>query len=275
MLRSLAYSPILSALGATLLLTAFGGCGAGDVSPPPPLADAGTDSPTTTDAPPGATTQTGKIIDLSTKSAIADAKITTGTFTATTDAKGNYSVQVDPTQPFNMHVEKTGYYTLIEQSTLVKTSFNLGNTSFLSENTANLLTQTLPGFDPTLAAVSTDIEIRGGCTDETGATFDFTVDGQPPPANAHLVYFSSDFPAPSNTAAESNTFPHGIIYNLPGGKPVTVTVKHPKCTMLPFPVDKDVSQDPRASGVGTVTYVSATLTPVAGKATGFLRLFLQ
>ena len=177
MLRSLAYSPILSALGATLLLTAFGGCGAGDVSPPPPLADAGTDSPTTTDAPPGATTQTGKIIDLSTKSAIADAKITTGTFTATTDAKGNYSVQVDPTQPFNMHVEKTGYYTLIEQSTLVKTSFNLGNTSFLSENTANLLTQTLPGFDPTLAAVSTDIEIRGGCTDETGATFDFTVDG--------------------------------------------------------------------------------------------------
>jgi hypothetical protein len=273
----------VSALAPVLALAGFAGCGAGDVNPPPLLTggDAGgTDAPTTVDAPPGAIVQTGTIIDLSTKQPVAGAKVTSGAQSATTDSKGTYSMTLDPGVTFSMKVEKTAYYTLQEQEMLPSSSFNLGKTKLPSEQTVSLLVSTFKGYDGVGGIVSIAIEnAPGQCPDEGGATFDFTVDGQPglnadggAATTAQIVYFSDGFPDGARTSAQSGSFPHAAIYNLPAGKPVVVTAKHPTCKMLPFPVDKDLAIE---SGSGTAHYVSATLSPFGGKSTGFVRIFLS
>ena len=166
-----------------------------------------------------------------------------------------------------MKVEKTGYYTLLEQATLVKASIDLGKTSFLSDNTANLLLTTLTGYVAGSGVVSVAIENQG-CADEAGATFEYTVDGQPAPASVKLIYASDGFPDSGRTSAQTGSFPHGIVYNVTPGQTVAITVKHPTCTMKAFPVDKPLD-------VGTITYVNASLAPLAGKSTGFVRVFLK
>jgi hypothetical protein len=214
----------------------------------------------------GGPTQKGQIIDLTTKAAVAGANITLGAAKVTTDATGKYQVAVDPTKSFNMKVEKTGYYTLTEQESQVKVDIDLGKTSFLPETTATLLTATLTGYDPKLGILSVAIE-KQGCADEGGATFDLTADGKPIQGSS-LFYFQDNLPSASATAVQTDQFPHAVAFNLPVDKPITVTVKHPKCTMVPFPVDKQLD-------TGTITYVSATIATSAGKATSFTRVFLK
>ncbi len=263
----------VSSLVPLLAFATFAGCSAGDVNPPPLLvADGGgtTDGPVQVDAPPGAVIQSGKIIDFSSLKPVAGATITVGTKSATTDASGNYQLEIDPTKITNMNVVNAGYYSLLEQSSKGTTSYSLGKTKFLSENTAGLLTQTLPGYDVSGGVVSVAFENQG-CLDEGGATIEFTVDGAPPPAAVKLIYARSGFPAPDQMSAESGSFPHAVIYNVPAGKAVAVTGKHPTCKMKPFPVDKDLTIE---SGSGTITYTDATLKPNGGKATGFVRIFL-
>ena len=263
---------LLSAVLAPAVL--FAGCnisfgGAGDVSPPPPLADAaveaGTDAPSSVQV-----TQKGKLVDLSTNVPIVGAKITAGVGTATTDAQGKYEVAVNPTTAFNMRAEKAGYFSLTEQETLVKASIDLGKTRYLSEDTAILLTATLNGYIEGLGVLSVAIE-KQGCPDEGGATLEFTVNGAAPPSSAKMVYVSGNAPDSLKTNAQSGSFPHAVFYNLPTGVPVAVTVKHPTCTMVPFPIDKALAPD----GTGTVTYTSATLQTAPGKALSFLRVFLK
>ncbi len=273
-----------SAFVPVLAMASVAACGAGDVNPPPLLTGGdggGTDAPAV-DAPPGAITQSGIIIDLSTKTPVSGATVTSGAHSATTDAKGAYSIPLEPGVPFTMKVEKTGYYTLQEQELKPSASFNLGKTQFPSENTVNLLVGTFKGYDGVGGIVSIAIELMTAaddCPDEGGATFDFTVDGKPAfdadggaLGTARIVYFSEGFPAADKTNVQSGSFPHAAIYNLPVGKPVVVTAKHPTCKVRPFPVDKDLD---RESGSGKATYVSATLSPFGGKSTGFVRIFLS
>jgi hypothetical protein len=275
---------MLRLLAATAVLApvlAFAACGAGDVNPPPLLAadgGGGEDGGGTVDAPPGAVVQSGTIIDLSTQKPVSGATVTSGSHTATTDAKGTYTMQVDPGVVFSMKVEAPSYYTLQEQELKPTATFNLGKTKLPSQNTVDLLTTTFAGYDHVGGIVSIAIENQG-CPDEGGATFDFTVDGQPgygadggAQGTARLVYFADGFPSADKVNVQSGSFPHAAIYNLPVGKPVVVTAKHPTCKMKAFPVDKDLTIE---SGSGTVTYVSATLSPFGGKSTGFVRIFLS
>jgi hypothetical protein len=251
----------------------FAACSAGDVSPPPPLSDGGAtvegggaESSSGGSGP----VQQGSIRDLTTSLPVASAKLTLGAATATTDANGKYQVTVDGTKSFNMKVEKDGYYTLTEQETLVKQDIDLGVTSFLPESTAALLTASLAGYDPGKGVLSLAIE-NHGCTDEGGATFTVTGPDGKPPAGSTLVYAvgsKPSLPSASATSAQKDAFPHAVAFNLPPNVPISVTVQHPTCTMVQFPVDKQVD-------TGTVTYVSATVATLPGKATSFLRLFLK
>jgi hypothetical protein len=278
MLRLLAASALVPVL-ALAGLAASSGCGAGDVNPPPLLtaSDGGGDDAPTIDAPAGAITQGGKIIDFSTFSAIVGAKVTSGASSATTDTTGAYSFSIPPNTIFNMTVENTGFYTLQEQEAKAAASFNLGKTKFLSENTAKLLLTTLTGYDGKGGIVSVALE-NHGCPDEGGATFEWAVDGQPGgaadagPGTGRLIYASDGFPDGARTSAQSGSFPHAIVYNVTPGKAVSITAKHPSCKMIAFPVDKDLTVE---SGSGTITYTSATLTPLGGKVTGFVRIFLS
>jgi hypothetical protein len=255
------------------------------VSPPPPLPDAGVDSSSSggVDAggEAGGPVQNGEIVSLQLNGPVAGAAITAGAATTTTDAKGKYQVAIDPTTQFSMKVQKDGYYTLTEQLTQVKGALDLGKTSLLSEAVASTLIATLqvPAYDPTLGVLSASVE-KKGCADEGGATLSFTVDGNAPAPPAALYYVGPDgAPSPIYKSVQSGAFPSAVFYNMPPGKTIEVTVKHPTCTMVPFPVDKNLGTDPSppfgVQGSGTVTYVNSKLTTVGGKATSFLRVFLK
>jgi hypothetical protein len=262
---------LLAASIAFPVLCLFAACGAGDVSPPPPLTDAGVDGSNVTESggesSSGGTTQQGQIVDLTTKLPVAGAQLTLGTGSATTDAQGKYTASVDPSKSFNMKVEKGGYYTLTEQETLVKEPIDLGKTSFLPEGTATLLLGTLTGYDSTKGVLSVAIENQG-CADEAGAQFTMTGPDGKPIAGSSLYYFDSGFPSATATAAKGGEFPHAVAFNIPVGTAVTVSVTHPTCKMIPFPVDKPLD-------TGKVTYVSATISTSPGKATSFTRVFLK
>jgi Carboxypeptidase regulatory-like domain len=250
-------------------------CSAGDVSPPPAIdGGGGADGQVTTDgggggeSSSGGTTQKGKIVDLAAGNGIAGATVTLGATTVQTDSSGKYEGAVDPTKPFNMKVEKTGYYTLTEQETQVKASIDLGKTSFLSEQTASVLLGTLQNYDSTLGVLTIGI-INQTCADEAGATFELTMDGAPL-TSASLYYFDdSGAPTPAQKSAVKGQYPHhAVAFNVPVNKPVTVTGKHPTCATAPFPVDQAVD-------TGTITYVSAAIATLPGKATSFARIFLK
>jgi hypothetical protein len=275
---------LLSFLAPVALLDA---CGAGDVSPPPLLApeggtsEGGVDSGGT-DAPATFVNQKGVVKTLNLNTPVANAKVTCGTQSTTTDATGKYAIKVDPSTPFNMRIELTGttpatnFYTLTEQLTQVKADIDLAKTSFLREDTANILLATLDGYDPSGGVVSVSVQNKG-CASEQGATLDFTVGGQPVPG-ASLFYVSGTAPDKSLTSVQADAFPSAVIFNLPANKDVTVTVKHPTCKMVPFPVDVDLTLPQPGGGgqgSGTLTYISSTITSLPGKATSFLRVYLQ
>ena len=218
------------------------------------------------DAGPTTVTQTGQILALQSDKPVAGAKVTAGNATATTDANGGYMVVLDPKVPFNLKVASDGYYSLLEQEALVGGNIDLGTTKLLPESTATLLISTLNGYDATLGILSVGIE-KQGCADEGGALISYTVDGQAP-TSSKLTYTASGVPSGTQTSAAKDSFPHAIVYNLPPGKPVSVTVTHPACKMIAFPVDKPLA-------TGSIRYTSATLTTTAGKSTSFLRVFLK
>jgi hypothetical protein len=269
------------AIVALLPLASLAGCGAGDVNPPPLLApdggvaEGGGDSGGQ-DAPASFVNQKGVIKALSLNTPVANAKVTCGTSTTTTDAKGNYAIKVDPTTPFNMRLEASGYYTLTEQLSQVKADIDLARTSFLADSTAFILLQTLDGYDDTRGVVSVSVQLQG-CPSEAGATLDYTIGGQPV-AGASLYYTTGGTPSKTATGVEKDSFPSAVIFNLPPNQDVTVTVKHPTCTMAPFPVNVDLTLPQPGGGgggSGTLTYVSSTITSLPGKATSFVRLFLK
>jgi hypothetical protein len=254
--------------------------GAGDVNPPPPLQDAAADTKldldASTDSPAGSVTQKGVIKTLSLNTPVDGAKITCGASTTTTDASGKYQISVDPTKPFNMRVEKAGYYTLTEQASLVKSNIDLARTSFLSEGTANILIATLDGYDPAFGVISISVE-NNGCASEAGATLEYTIGGQPV-AGATLYYTTGNTPSRDQKAVEKDSFPSAVLFNVPPNQDVTITVKHPTCTMIPFPYDQDCAAarpGGGGGGSGTITYVSSAISALPGKATSFVRVYLK
>jgi hypothetical protein len=273
----LRFVPASAVLSLSALLGTFAACGAGDVNPPPHIdeadgavqADSGAQ-----EASAGTVTQSGKVVVLSANDPVVGATVKTsaGGGPVTTDAKGMYSLEVEANKPFSMQIEAPNFYSLLEQQTQASAPFNLGKTSLLSEATASFLLLTLRGYDSSMGVLSVAVERKATCADEAGATLAYTVDGNPP-SGSSLYYFMGGAPNVSARAAESGAFPHAVLFNLPPGKPITVTVSHPTCKPSAFPVTKDLSAD--GLGSGNVTYVSPTLTTSAGKNTSFLRVFLE
>jgi hypothetical protein len=207
---------------------------------------------------------TGKIVDLTTKGAVAGATVQAGTSgpSATTDAKGGYSLTIDA-KPFNMIVSKTGYYRLIEQETLITASVDRGSTSFVSEGTVSQLQLLLEGFDYTKGIVTIGI-VPLTCPSEAGATVDWTphVDG----GAAVVRYFQGGLPNRFATSVEKGSYPSSaVVYNLEPNTAFTFTVTPPSgCTVSPFP-----------NTYQGIQYTSASITPPGGKSFGFIRLFLN
>ena len=206
---------------------------------------------------PQLVTQHGMIVDFDSNQPIAGATVTANDATAVTDAKGVYDLKVHKDEAFEMNVTSDGYVKLVEQETTLSVDYDRGKTTIVPMGLANLLHNTLQGYDATLGVLSVAVLPTGGCKSEGGAKIDVT-----PKGVAKIRYFASKLPSNSETVV-AGEFPSAVIYNLQPGVAITVTVESPSCTQAAFPI---VSNG--------ITYL-ATVSTEAGDVTSFQRLFLQ
>lgn len=268
---------------ALLPLLVFAACSGDNTSG----TDAGKDS-STTDAPANGVNQTGQIVDFSSKTGLPDVTISNGSASATTDAKGNYTLAVAKDTPYTMTVSADGYLTLHEQEWKVSGDVDRGQTLAVSNGIEAILKNALsPIPDPTLAVLSVNVVPTGSCTSAIGATI--SVPGLPQPSDAgadagttdagsggpHLVYFAGGFPTANTSVTDTGT-PSAVIYDLPAGMFSQITVSHPTCTMVAFPV-----ADPTITTLtytGNVTLAASGPVDDAGvtqNVASFMRVFLK
>jgi len=210
-----------------------------------------------TDASATLVVQRGRIVDFGKNSAVAGATVTAGMRTAQTGADGRYSISVEKDAPFAMSVTATGYLKLIEETTSLVADTDRGDTLLPSMNDANLLKLALDQYDPGRGVLSVQLLPIGTCAHVAGAKVSVAMEG------ARVAYFSNRLPLPQNTEALDAQLPTAVIYNLPPGQKVTVTVTHPTCKLAAFPVEYQ-----------GITY-RGDVTTEAGDVTSFARLFLE
>lgn len=256
-------------LGTLALLLVAAACSSGGST-----TDGGTDTGGGNTA-----TQTGQIIDYTTKTGVADITVSSGATQATSDSKGNYSLTVTKGQAYTMHVSGTGYLTLDEQEWMLTGDANRGQTSAVSNTTESLLKSILqPQPQTTLAVLSILVESvspdAGACTSATGATISvpgLSTDGG---TGAHLVYMKGGFPSASATSVTDGELPSAIIYDLPVMDSFSqVTVTPPAgCTVKAFPTTDPT--EPNINYTGNVKLEASQ--PAAGEnVASFMRVFLQ
>jgi hypothetical protein len=213
---------------------------------------------------PGKAQQTGRIVDLGSQgTGVGGATITIGGQTITADAKGNYSVLYDLNTPVSMVVTAPSYFKLLEAEWLLKADASRGPTRLPSVDSATSLLAALSlagPVDKALGVISVWAIPMKGCASEEGATFDISPKG----ANTIAVFLKGTLPNTALQGAVAGENPHVVIYNVPIG-PVTVTVKHPTCSQLPYPqTDTD----------GFTYTGKATVEPEMNNTLSFLRVFL-
>lgn len=218
--------------------------------------------------------QTGRIVDLlNSTSGIPGATIDFGDgVSTTTDATGNYSLQIVQNKPFFMTVSAPSYTTLLDQEWFLTGDADNGTTSLVSAAINAALSSGFPGYDATKVNLGIgvyfndgDIYKQGNCKDNAGAV----VNVDPPTAGV-LVYFGAQHtPAPAGTTSVQSgaTNPSALLYNIdPNAPPPKITVTPPAgCTVSAYP-----------HTVGNITYTgNYKLLPsgVAGQA--FFRDFLE
>lgn len=240
--------------------------------------DAGTDTQQQNDAPASGYKQTGRIVDFTSKNPIAGATVSSGSASATTGTDGKYSLDVPQDTAYTMTISNDGYLTLHEQEWKLSGDANRGDTSAVANGIENLLKNALsPLPDGQLGVLSINVYATGSCASPIGAVLDApgaaTADGGG--GNVHIVYFANGFPS-SGTSVQDTGTPSAIIYNLPVGTFSQVTVTHPTCTPVAFPV-----ADP---SIPTMTYTgNVKLDPsgpmddagVVQNVASFMRVYLK
>jgi hypothetical protein len=231
-----------------LSASTLAGCGSEAGAPAPPVV-----------APPAVdVTQTGRVLDFATKQPVAGATISAGGQTAITDATGAYSFKVRSGLPFTMSVTGSNRASMFFQERSLDADVDDGSVLSVDEPTANLLRGALDGYDRSLGSISTKVIVTGACASNEGATVSVS-----PAGAAKIVYFRNGLPSASQTSIATNELPSAVIYNLQPGVPVTLSVLHPSCKQIPFPVKQ-----------GNVEYTGA-LRVEAGDVTTYASLFVQ
>ena len=220
------------------------------------------------DAGAGQAVQSGRIIKLQSDppEPVEGATVDLGSGrTATTDAKGQYSINVPLNTPYFMKVTKDqGYVPLVEQEWQLTGNADRGDTSLPPTELQGLLVTVLgAAYDKTKGALGVGLVLTKSCAgDEGGATIALD-----PPGSSKVTYFAAGLPSGSATAsAAGQTTPTALIYNIDPGTGLKVKVTHPKCSVAPFPqTDLDA---------GTISYTGGIKVEVNG-GSSFVRIFLQ
>lgn len=266
----------------SLAVVALAACSSGNNNGTDGGTDAATDSQKSDGLSDGVT-QSGSIVDFSSKQGLAGATVSSGTASATTDSAGKYSLTVDKDTPYTMTISADGYLTLHEQEWKLSGDADRGQTLAVSNQLENILKGALaPPPDPTLGVLSVNVEALSSCAaGPVGATI--SVPGVVPAdagadaggSGVHIVYFGGGFPTASTSVVDTGT-PSAVIYNLPLGTFSQITVTHPSCTQASFPM-----ADP---AIATLTYTGNVEIGVSGaqddagvteNVASFMRVFLK
>lgn len=249
------------ATAATAAAVALAACSSATTTPPaeagaPPI-EAGAEP----DAPSSAlATQTGRAMVVQLATPLPGATVSAAGKQATTEADGTYTLTVPRGTPFTLRFTAPEHYQLIEQEYVVtKDPYARGDSLVLAKQTAQLLSAFLDGYDKTRGLIAIRVVKKPGCATETGA-----VVGIEAPADAKpLVKYTVNGLPGSGTSIVAGENNGALIYNVPTGAPLKVTVKHPTCAPLPFPVEFEGA-----------TYTSGSATPEPGESLSFVRVFL-
>lgn len=215
---------------------AFAACSSTE---PPSVTDAGTsasDAGTPAiDAPLALTeaTQSGRLITAQSTTPVPAAKVTINGKSVMTDAEGRYSLVVPRGKPVSMRGTAEDHFAFIDQEWILDTpTLDRGDTSLLSRQTGSLLAGFLSGYDKALGVLGVRIVPLAGCESEEGATLTLE------PAGASLRYSVGGIPSGQATSAVKGQAITAIFYNVAVNAPLKVTVKHPTCSAVPFPVEQ-------------------------------------
>jgi hypothetical protein len=245
--------------------------------------DAGSDVQQQNDAPSNGVNQTGQIVDFSSKNPVAGATVSDGTSSATTDSTGHYTLSVAKGTPYTMTISADNYLTLHEQEWQLSGDADRGQTLAVANSIEAILKNALvPVPDPTLGVLSVNVEAMSTCAaGPVGATI--SVPGMAAAdagadagsGGVHVVYFAGGFPS-SGTSVQDTSTPSAVIYDLPVGKFSQITVTHPSCTQVAFPV-----ADPTIATMtytGNVDVAASGPTDDAGttqNVASFMRVFVK
>jgi len=224
-----------------------------------PYADAGSDAA----GEGGGNTyaQTGQVVDFNTNKGVAGVTVTAGTVTATTDATGKYTLNMPKNTAYSMMLTAPNYLKLIEQEWQLTGNADRGKTSFVDVATEQTLQNALSSYNATLAVFSLQVKKRGACASVDGATITMANQGA-----AIIKYFKGGFPSNTATSILEAELPSAVIYNVTPGTPVQITVTHPTCKQVAFPVaDPDIP---------TILY-TGNVTTEGGAAASFTRLYVE
>lgn len=205
--------------------------------------------------------QTGQIVDFNTNKGVVGATVAAGSVTATTDATGKYTLNVPKDTAYSMTITAPNYLKLIEQEWKLTGDADRGKTSFVDAATQQTLQNALSGYDGTLAVFSMEVKKKGACADVTGATITMANQGA-----AIIKYFKGGFPSNTATSVTDGQLPSAVLYNVTPGTQVVVTVTHPTCKQVAFPV-----ADPT---IPTILY-TGNVTTEGGAAASFTRLYVE
>lgn len=205
---------------------------------------------TAVDAGPTIVGQHGVVIDYFSNAPLAGFTLTDGQNTTTSDAAGNFVLPAPAGVVLAPTVTGPMYTTLhLPEATASGVDVNRGAIPIPSASTFGLEQQVVAN-DQTMALIQITVLKRGACTAIAGGTV--TVNA---PAGAMVKYFTTQgLPSATNfqEVDGSRNKPAAVVYNVPPGQQVDITINHPTC--------HQASQDTAINGMilsGKVATVAA------------------
>ena len=221
------------AVSIALLAAGCGGggsTGTGGGGTTPDMSSAG-------DAAPTIVGQHGVVIDYFTNAPQAGFTVTDGQNTTTTAADGSWLLPAPTGVALAPTVTGAMYSTLhLPEAMASGVDVDRGAIPIPSSSTFSLEQQVV-GNDQTMALVQITVLKTGACTAIAGGTV--TVNSPP---GALVKYFTTQGLPTATSFQEvdsANNKPAAVVYNVPAGQQIDITINHPTCTMVPrtMPID--------------------------------------
>jgi hypothetical protein len=171
----------------------------------------------------------GTVIDYFTNAPLSGFTVTDGSNSTTTDASGNWVLPAPTGVTLAATVTGPMYTTLHLQQVMASgVDVNVGAIPIPSSSTFSL-EQQLVANDQTMALIQISLAKTGACTAIAGGTI--TVNS---PAGALVKYFTTQGLPTATSFQEVDASLHkpaAVIYNVPAGQQIDITINHPTCKM--------------------------------------------